>query len=214
MRTVILMHPCNHIISFLLVNVSSLMTYILTTMQILSSRRGSVQIGTPPTPPSITSSYPPPPPRASSDKSLLSSSHSHSHSPSTHHHLKRNQLQGLSSSTTNLLDDVPSELSPLPVRNRRLTSPKHSRLTRAASMTSLGPDDASGMNEIVRCVRVCVFRCVCVCTCVRVCIPVQMMFVCCLVDVYTHALLLTLAWIYAHAHAITHKYNIMQNLVC
>ena len=146
-------------------------------MQVLTGRRSSVQIGTP-SPPSTTitnssvttSSYPTPPKRVSSDKSLLTSSHSHSHphsshSPTTYHHLKRIQLQGLSSSTTNLLDDVPVDLSPLPGRSRKSSSsPKHPRLTRASSMTSLGPNDASGLNEIVRCV------CVCVCVCVHKCV--------------------------------------------
>ena len=141
-------------------------------------RRSSVQIGITSAPPntssSTTSSYPHLPHRVSSDKSLLTSSHSHSHShphsshsPTTYHHLKRTQLQGLSSSTTNLLDDVPVELSPLPGRSRILSSsPRHSRLTRASSMTSLGPDDASSLNEIVR--YVCLYMCVCeyVCVCV------------------------------------------------
>ena len=138
--------------------------YSIYIIQVLTGRRSSVQLATPTmTTTSTSSSYPhpPPPSRVSSDKSLLSSSYSHS--PTTYHHLRRTQLQGLSSSTTNLLDDVPMELSPIPGHSRRRSSsPKHSRLTRASSMTSLGPDDASGLNEIVRCVCVCVCECECV----------------------------------------------------
>ena len=125
----------------------SFYTSFQSLIQVLSGRRSSA-IATSSTPSSSTSSRgptPTPPPRSASDKTLVIP-----RSPS-YHHLKRSQIQGLSSSTTNLLDEPPVELSPLPSRSMFTTSvPHHSRLVRATSMTSLGPDDASGINEIVR----------------------------------------------------------------
>ena len=121
--------------------------------QVLSGRRSSA-IAVPVTTlssPSSHGSTPVPPSRTASDKSLLVSRSPTAH----HHHLKRTQMQGLSNSTTNLLDESPLELSPLPARSVFTSSSSHhSRLVRAASMTSLGPDDASGINEIVRSVYV------------------------------------------------------------
>lgn len=92
------------------------------------------------------SGTPLPPSRTISDKSLLSH-----HSPPRRSHRKLSETQGLSSSVTNLLDEDSVDLSPLPVRTRRSSSsPQHPRLVRASSMTSLGPNDTAGLNEIVR----------------------------------------------------------------